>query len=92
MFTFTSEFFFGIVIGFALGHGILRNCRPNNTGALIQTMKLQSITKANKFYSPDIEKLWNDLKRLYSKRIKLDPTFLYNKMAFEIRKLLQLPQ
>jgi hypothetical protein len=95
MFTFTSEFFFGIFIGFALGlwfNVVLCNGRPNNTGALIQTMKLQSITKlsvANKIYSPDIEKLWNNLKRLYDKRIKLDPKFSFNKVAFEIYKLLK---
>ena len=94
MFTFTSEFFFGIFIGFALGlwfNVVLCNGRPNNTGALIQTMKLQSITKlsvANKIYSPDIEKLWNDLKRLYDRRTKSDLKFSFNKMVFEIHKLL----
>src|SRR6185436_7085676 len=93
MLTFTNEFFFGVFIGFALGlllNAILCNGRPNNTGALIQTIKLHSITKlsaTNKIYSPEIEKLWNDLKRLYDKRIKLDPKFLFNKMAFEIYKL-----
>ena len=95
MLTFTSEFFVGVFIGFALGlllNAILCNGRPNNTGALIQTIKLQSITKlsaTNKIYSPEIEKLWNDLKRLYDERIKLDPKFSFNKMAFEIYKLLE---
>src|SRR6185312_2623528 len=94
MFTFTNEFFFGVFIGFALGlllNAILCNGRPNNTGALIQTIKLQSITKlsmANKIYPPEIEKLWNDFKRSYDKRIKFDPKFSFTKMAFEIHKLL----
>ena len=94
MLTFTSEFFVGVFIGFTLGlwlNSILYNGRPNNTGALIQRMKLQSMTKlsaANKIYSPE-SKLWNDLKRLYDERIKLDPKFSFNKMAFEIYKLLE---
>src|SRR5438128_1718167 len=91
MLTFTSEFLFGVFIGFVLGlllNGIICNGRLN-TGALIQSTKLKSITKlsaANKIYSPEIEKLWNDLKRLllYDERIKLDPKFSFNK----IRKLL----
>ena len=95
MLTFTSEFLLGVFIGFVLGlllNGILRNSRLNNAGALIQSTKLKFITKlpvANKIYSPEIEKLWNDLKRLYDKRIKLDPKFSFNKMAFEIYKLLE---
>jgi len=94
MLTFTSEFFFGVFIGFVLGrllNGIICNGRLNNTGALIQSTNLKSITKlsaANKIYLPEIEKLWNDLKRLYDERIKLDPKFSFNKMAFEIHKLL----
>ena len=93
MLTLTSEFLFGVFIGFVLGlllNGIICNDRLN-TGALIQSTKLKSITKlsaANKIYSPEIEKLWNDLKRLYDERIKLDPKFSFSKMAFEIRKLL----
>src|SRR6185369_1609482 len=34
------------------------------------------------------EKLWNDLRQLYGKRTELDPNFSFNKMAFEIHKLL----
>ena len=94
MLTLTSEFLFGVFIGFVLGrllNGIICNGRLNNTGALIQSTNLKSITKlsaANKIYLPEIEKLWNDLKRLYDERIKLDPKFSFNKMAFEIHKLL----
>ena len=90
MLTFTSEFFVGVFIGFALGlwlNGTLCNGWPNNTGALIQSMKLQPITKlsvVNKIYLPEIKNLWNDLKQLYDERIKLDPKFSFNKMAFEI--------
>jgi len=45
-------------------------------------MKLQSITKllaTNKIYSPDIETYTNTIK---------EPKFSFNKMAFEIYKLL----
>jgi len=90
MLTFTSEFSFGVFIGFALGlllNDILCNGRHNNTGALIQTIKLQSITKlsaTNKIYSPEIEKLWNDLIQLYDKELKIS----FNEMAYEIHKLL----
>jgi len=95
MLTFTSEFFFGVFVGFLLGlllNGMTCNGRPNNTEALIQILKSQPITKlsaANKIYSPEIETLWNDLKRLYDKRIELNPKFSFNKMAFEIHKLLE---
>src|SRR6185312_4935961 len=44
---------------------------------------------ANKIYSPDIETVWNDLRQLYDKRTELDPKFSFNKMAFEIHKLLE---
>jgi len=42
----------------------------------------------NKIHSPDVETLWDDLKQLYDERIKLDPKFSFNKMAYEIHKLL----
>jgi len=70
MLTFTSEFFFGVFIGFILGrllNGIICNGRLNNTGALIQSTKLKSITK--------LSAANNDLKRLYDERIKLDLKF-----------------
>ena len=39
---------------------------------------------ANKIYSPDVE----TLRQLYDKRTESDPKFSFNKMAFEIHKLL----
>ena len=49
------------------------------------------ITKpsANKTYSLEVETLWNNFNQLYDERIKLDPKFSFNKMAFEIYKLLE---
>jgi len=79
MLAFTSEIFFGVFVGFLLGlllNGMTCNGRPNNTEALIQILKSQPITKlsaANKIYSPEIETLWNDLKRLYDKRTESAP-------------------
>ena len=63
-------------------------------GVLLKTGKsnnLRLITKpsANKIYSPVLETLWNDLRQLYDKRTELDPKFSFNKMAFEIYKLLE---
>jgi hypothetical protein len=92
MLNFLSEFFVGVFIGFALGlwlNGILCDGRPNNTGALIQTMKLQTITKlsvANKILLAGNRKVVERSKRLYDKRIKLDPKFSFNKMAFEVSR------
>ena len=95
MFTFTNEFFFGVFIGFALGlllNAILCNGRPNNTGALIQTMKLQSITKlsaTNKIYSPDIETFtgWNEKYALvgymwYTSEYLLAISLVYTKVKY----------
>jgi len=93
MLTITSKFFFGVFIGFALGlllNAILCNGRPNNTGALIQTIKLQSITKlsaTNKIYSPEFEKLWNDLITIIQQKNKFYPKFLFIEMTSEIYKL-----
>ena len=39
-------------------------------------------------YLSEIEKLWNDLKRLYDRRTESAPKFLFNEMAFETYKLL----
>jgi hypothetical protein len=88
MFTFTSEFFLGILFGFVLG--MLYNSQLHNMRILSKTMKSR-ITKpsANKTYSLEVETLWNDFKRSYDKRIKLNPKFSFNKMAFEIYKLLE---
>ena len=91
MLTFTSEFLLGIYWLCSRLRGIICNGQLTNTSALIQSRKLQPITKlsaVNKIYSPEIEKLWDDLNRLYDERIKLDPKFSFNKMAFEIHKLL----
>ena len=96
MLTFTSEFFFGVFIGFVLGlliNGMVFNSQFHNMGILITNIKSRksSIMKlsANKIFSPDIETLWNDLKQLYDKRTELDPKFSFNKMTFEIYKLLE---
>ena len=96
MLTFASEFFFGVFIGFVLGlliNGMVFNSQLRNMEILITNMKSRKslIMKpsANKIYSPDIEKLWNDLRQLYDKRTELDPKFSFNKMAFEIYKLLE---
>jgi len=43
----------------------------------------------NKIYSPDVETLWRDLRQLYDKRTESDPKFSFNKLAFEIYKLLK---
>ena len=96
MFTFTGEFFIGALIGFVLGllvNCLICNSQLNRAGVLFKTgksRKLQLLTKQsiNKTYSPDLEKLWNDLRQLYGKRTELDPNFSFNKMAFEIHKLL----
>jgi len=68
MLTFTSEFFFGVFIGFVLGlliNGMVFNSQLHDMGILITNMKSRKslIMKslANKIYSPDIETLWNDL-------------------------------
>jgi len=97
MFTFTGEFFIGALIGFVLGllvNCLICNSQLNRAGALFKTGKsnnLRLITKpsANKIYSPVLETLWNDLRQLYDKRTELDPKFSFNKMAFEIYKLLE---
>jgi hypothetical protein len=68
------------------------NSQLRNMGILSKNInsRKSSIMKpsANKIFSPDIETLWNDLKRLYDKRTELDPKFSFNKMVFEIHKLL----
>jgi len=90
MFTFTSEFFLGVLIGFVLG--MICNSQLHNMRILSKTMKSRKlpITKRteNKIYSPDVETLWRDLRQLYDKRTESDPNFSFNKMAFEIHKLL----
>ena len=88
MFTFTSEFFLGVLIGSVLG--MTCNSQLHNMRILSKTMKSR-ITKpsANKTYSAEVETLWNDFKRLYDKRIELNPKFSFNKMAFEIYKLVE---
>ena len=104
MFTFTGEFFIRALIGFILGllvNCLICNSQLNHAGALFKTgksRKLQLLTKqsTNKTYSPDLEKLWNDLRQLYGKRTELDPKFSFNKMAFDKLlgegKQLQRPQ
>ena len=91
MFTFTSEFFIGILFGFVLG--MLCNSQLHNMRILNKTMKSRNlpITKRteNKIYSPDVETLWRDLRQLYDKRTESDPKFSFNKLAFEIYKLLK---
>jgi len=96
MFTFTNEFFNGALIGFVLGllvNWLICNSQLHNMRTLSKSMKSRKspITKpsANKTYSPEVETLWNDFKRLYDERIKLDPKFSFNKMAFEIYKLVE---
>ena len=90
MSTFTSEFFLGVLIGFVLG--MICNSQLHNMRILSKTMKSRKlpITKRteNKIYLPDVETLWRDLRQLYDKRTESDPNFSFNKMAFEIRKLL----
>src|SRR5205085_1428572 len=90
MFTFTSEFFLGVLIGFVLG--MICNSQLHNMRILSKTMKSRKlpITKRteNKIYLPDVETLWRDLRQLYDKRTESDPNFSFNKMAFEIHKLL----
>ena len=56
---------------------IICNNRFNNTGALIQTMKSQPITKPSA-----ISTLWNNSRQLYDKRTNLNPKSFINKMAF----------
>ena len=94
MFTFTSEFFLGMLIGFVLDllvNWLICNSQLHNMRILSKTIKSRKfpITKRteNKIHSPDVE-TWDDLKRLYDERIKLDPKFSFNKMAYEIHKLL----
>ena len=62
-------------------------------GILITNIKSRksSIMKpsANKIYSPDVETLWRNLRQLYDKRTESDPKFSFNKLAFEIYKLLK---
>src|SRR6185503_15488199 len=93
MLTITSKFFFGVFIGFALGlllNSILCN-GPNNMEALIQTTKLQSITKlsaTNKIYSPEFEKLWNDLITIIQQKNEFYSKFLFIEMTSEVYKLL----
>ena len=79
MFTFTSEFLLGVLIGFVLDllvNWLICNSQLYRTGALFKTgesKKLRLITKlsANKTYSPDLETLWRDRKQLYEKRSEL---------------------
>ena len=86
MLTFTS------VLGLLL-NGIIYNSQLHNMELLTKTMKSRKLSKtkpsANKIYSPDIETLWNALKQLYDKRTESDPKFSFNKMSFEIYKLLE---
>ena len=70
MLTFTSEFFFGVFIGFVLGlllNGIIYNNQLHNMGLLTQDHKVQKVVKnktiGEQIYSPDIETLWNDLRQ-----------------------------
>ena len=55
-------------------------------------MKSRMLSKTNhrrtKFIRQISKRCGNDLKRLYDERIKLDPKFSFNKMVFEIHKLL----
>ena len=95
MLTFTSEFFFGVFIGFVLGlllNGVIYNSQLHNVGLLTKIIKSGKLSKtklsANKIYSPDIATLWNALRQLYDKRIELDSKFSFNEIAFEISKLL----
>jgi len=64
MLTLTSEFFFGVFIGFVLGlllNGIIYNNQLRNIGLLTKIIKSRKLSKtkpsANKIYSPDIETL-----------------------------------
>ena len=96
MFTLTGEFFIGALIGFVLGLLVnypICNSQLNRAGALFKTgksrnLRLTTKLSANNTYSPEVEMLWNDFKQSYDKRIKLDPKFSFNKMVFEIHKLL----
>ena len=94
MLTFKSEFFFGVFIGFVLGlliNGMVFNSQLRNMGITNMKSRKSSVMKpsTHKIYSPEIETLWNDLRQLYDKRTELDPKFSFNKMAFEIYKLLE---
>ena len=87
MFTFTSEFFLGMLIGFVLDllvNWLICNSQLHNMRILSKIMKSRKlpITKpsANKIYSPD---LWNALKQLYDKRTKSDPKFSFNKCRWK---------
>ena len=85
MLNFPNEFFFGVFIGFILSlllNDIIWNSQLYNMEIFTKIMK------SRKIYSPDIETLWNDLRQLYDKRIESAPKFSFNKMAFEIYKLL----
>ena len=94
MLTFASEFFFGVFIGFVLGlliNGMVFNSQLRNMEITNMKSRKSSVMKpsTHKIYSPEIETLWNDLRQLYDKRTELDPKFSFNKMAFEIYKLLE---
>ena len=86
MLTFTSEFFFGVFIGFVLGlliNGMTFNSQLRKYGTINQDYKVQKVIKmkptGNKIYSPDVETLWRDLRQLYDKRTESDPKFSFNK-------------
>ena len=84
MLTFTSKFLFGVLIDFILG--LLLN--GLNSKDEVTTHNNNKTVGDETIYSPEIEKLWNDLIRLYNKKTELYSKFLFIEMTSEIYKLL----
>ena len=100
MFALTSEFIIGLLIGIILGYSFyykihkdqlhIINQKIDELINLVEPKKKPKSSKqiGQRNYPPEIENLWNDLALLYEKRIKSDSKFSFNKMVFEICKLL----
>src|SRR6185369_16588157 len=99
--TFTSEFYCGLLIGILLGFLLYYKFHKNKLYVinqkidriinLIEPKKRHDNKPSKQFgeqsYLPDVEKLWKNFKNLFNKKAGLDPKFLFNQMAIEIREL-----
>ena len=90
--TFTSEFYYGLLIGVLFGFMLYYKLHTNKLYGINQKIdkiinliepKKRHNNKSRKpfgkrSYLPDVEKLWKNFKSLFDKKAGLDPKFSFN--------------